>query len=235
MRVGRNPGRRNVSGARELTPEHNGRRILIADDHSTFRLGLRALLSSEPGLTVVGEAATGMEAVTAAVSLRPDVIVMDLNMPELDGVAATEQIVRAQPGTGVLVLSMFDDEPHLVAAVRAGARGYLLKTARHEEIVRAVHAVGDGEVIFGRPLAPRVHAVFAGLPEHAGHDGAFALTAREREVLVLIADGAGNAEIARILVVSPKTVRNYVTSIFHKLAVTGREEAVKRARAAGLC
>lgn len=211
-----------------------GRRILIVDDHSTFRLGLSALLNSEPGFTVVGEAATGSEAVAAAAVLWPDVIVMDLNMPDLDGTRATEQIVRAQPETGVLVLTMFDDEAHLIAAVRAGARGYLLKTARQEEIVRAVHAVGAGEVIFGWPFASRVRAVFTAAPAHATHAGVFALTAREREVLALIARGAGNAEIAQLLVVSPKTVRNYVTSIFRKLDVTGRDQAVERAHAAGL-
>lgn len=212
----------------------DGRRILIVDDHSTFRLGLSALLTSEPGFVVVGEAATGFEAVEAAAALRPDVVVMDLSMPDLDGVAATEQIVRARPEAGVLVLTMFDDDAHLIAAVRAGARGYLLKSARHEEILRAVCAVGDGEMVFGQALAPRVHALFADAPTPAVHNGVYQLTAREREVLILIARGESNAGIARVLVVSPKTVRNYVTSIFHKLDVTGRAAAIKRAREAGL-
>jgi DNA-binding NarL/FixJ family response regulator len=217
-----------------LTPEPDGRRVLIVDDHSTFRLGLSALLGSEPGLDVVGEAATGREAVAAAAALRPDVTVMDLSMPDLNGIQATEQIIGARPDAGVLVLTMFDDEAHLIAAIRAGARGYLLKTARHQEIVRAVHAVGDGEIIFGQPLAARVRTFFTDSPVPAAHNGLFQLTVREREVLSLIGRGEGNADIARIMVVSPKTVRNYVTSIFRKLDVTGREQAIKCARAAGL-
>jgi DNA-binding NarL/FixJ family response regulator len=203
------------------------------DDHSTFRLGLTALLNSVPGLRVVGEAATGTEAVSAATTLGPDVVVMDLNMPALNGIEATERIVRAQRNVGVLVLTMFDDEAHVLAAIRAGARGYILKTARQEEIVRAVHAVGDGEVIFGKPVAVHVRAFFASGAQPRG-DGLPELTAREREVLALMVSGEGNAAIAQILVVSPKTVRNHVTSIFRKLGVTSRDEAIMYAREAGL-
>lgn len=217
-----------------MTTEPNERRVLIVDDHSTFRLGLCALLGSEPGITVVGEAASGPEAVAAAAALRPDVIVMDLSLPGIDGIQATEQILRGLPDTGVLVLTMFEDDGHLAAAIRAGARGYLLKTARHQEIVRAVHAVGDGEVIFGQRLARRVLAIFADPCAHEAHTALLQLTAREREVLSLIVRGEGNPAIARILVVSPKTVRNYVTSIFRKLDVSTRDQAVKRARDAGL-
>jgi DNA-binding NarL/FixJ family response regulator len=209
------------------------RRVLIVDDHSTFRLGLSALLTSVPGLTVVGEAANGVEAVAAASSLGPDVVVMDLNMPGLSGVEATERIVRTRRDTGVLVLTMFDDEAHVFAAMRAGARGYILKTARQEEIVRAVHAVADGEVIFGQPVAAHVRAFFAnGAAQHGGTLPQ--LTSREREVLALMVRGEGNAAIAHILVVSPKTVRNHITSIFHKLEVADREQAIARAHEAGL-
>jgi DNA-binding NarL/FixJ family response regulator len=207
------------------------RRILIVDDHSTFRLGLTALLNSEPGLQVVGEAATGTQAVAAVAALRPDVVVMDLNMPGLGGIEATQRIVQQQPNVGVLVLTMFDDE-HVFAAMRAGARGYILKTAQHAEIVRAVRAVGDGEVIFGQPVADQVRTFFATAPQP--HGELVELTAREREVLTLMVRGESNAAIARILVVSPKTVRNHITSIFRKLDVADREQAILRAHESGL-
>ncbi|WP_326916136.1 response regulator transcription factor [Actinophytocola sp.] len=209
------------------------RRILIVDDHSTFRLGLSALLSSVPGLEVAGEAATGAEAVAAAATLEPDVVVMDLSLPDLGGVEATERIVRARPGVGVLVLTMFDDDEHVLAALRAGARGYILKTTGPDGIVRAVQAVGNGEVIFGQPVASHVPTIFADVPAHSD-ESMSRLTGREREVLALMVRGASNAAIADILVVSPKTVRNHITSIFRKLDVTDRKQAVKRARAAGL-
>lgn len=208
------------------------RRILIVDDHATFRLGLTALLNSEPGLQVVGEAATGTQAVAAVSVLRPDVVVMDLNMPGLGGIEATQRIVRQQPDVGVLVLTMFDDE-HVFSAMRAGARGYILKTAQHEEIVRAVRAVADGGVIFGQPVANQVITFFAATPPPRA-ERLVQLTAREREVLTLMVRGESNAAIARILVVSPKTVRNHITSIFRKLDVTDREQAILRAHESGL-
>jgi DNA-binding NarL/FixJ family response regulator len=208
-------------------------RILIVDDHSMFRLGLSALLNSVPGLEVVGEAATGTHAVTAAATLRPNVVAMDLNLPGLSGADATQRIVRAQQDVGVLVLTMFDDGDHVFAAMRAGARGYILKTARQDEIVRAVQAVGEGEIIFGRPVASQVLAFFATAPQPWGERLA-QLTAREREVLSLIARGEGNTAIARTLVVSSKTVRNHISSIFRKLEVTDREQAITRAHEAGL-
>jgi DNA-binding NarL/FixJ family response regulator len=209
------------------------RRILVVDDHSTFRLGLGALLNSVPGFTVVGEAATGTEAIAAVARLGPDVVVMDLNLPDLDGIEATRRIVRAHKGMNVLVLTMFDDEEHVLSAVQAGALGYVLKTARQEEIVRAVHAVAEGDVIFGKPVAAQVRDIFAGVP--ARRPGEIPrLTAREREVLSLLVQGKSNAAIAHILVVSPKTVRNHITNIFHKLGVVDREQAVERARQAGM-
>jgi DNA-binding NarL/FixJ family response regulator len=208
------------------------RRILVVDDHSMFRLGLSALLNSVPGLVVVGEAATGLEAVAAAATLRPDVIVMDLNLPGFGGLEATERIVRAQPGAGVLVLTMYDSREQVLAAIRVGARGYILKTARQEEIVRAVHAVGDGGMIFGQPVAVHVCAFLTDLPVRKGNE-LTPLTPREREVLTHIARGESNAAIARLLVVSPKTVRNHITSIFRKLGVADREQAIKRTRDCG--
>lgn len=209
------------------------RRILVADDHSTFRFGLSALLSSEPGFTVVGEAATGTEALAAVARLAPHVVVMDLNMPHLGGIEATEKIVRAHREVNVLVLTMFDDEEYVLSAMKAGALGYVLKTAGHEEIVRAVNAVAEGEVIFGRPVAAQVRDIFAAVPARR-HGEIPRLTAREREVLSLLVKGASNSAIAHTLVVSPKTVRNHITNIFRKLGVVDREQAVARARDAGM-
>ncbi|SER01062.1 response regulator [Actinokineospora terrae] len=208
------------------------RRVLIVDDHATFRLGLGALLQTVPGVQVVGEADRGQAAVAMAASLRPDVVVMDLHMPDVDGVAATERIVRAHPETAVLVLTMDDDGEAVFAAIRAGAGGYLLKTAGQDEIVRAIHAVADGDLIFGGPVAARVRAMVANNPAPAGD--LTGLTAREREVLTMIVRGEGNAVIARHLVVSPKTVRNHITRIFRKLDVVDRADAIRKGHAAGL-
>ncbi|WP_018680464.1 response regulator [Actinokineospora enzanensis] len=208
------------------------RRVLIVDDHATFRLGLGALLQSVPGVRVVGEADGGAAAMASARALQPDVVVMDLHMTDLDGVAATERITRAYPGVGVLVLTMDDGDDRVFAAVRAGASGYLLKTAGQDEIVRAIHAVADGEIIFGSPVAAKVRALFAATP--APRTELCGLTARELEVLTMMVRGEGNATIARDLVVSPKTVRNHITRIFRKLGVRDRAEAVRRGLESGL-
>jgi DNA-binding NarL/FixJ family response regulator len=206
-------------------------RVIIADDHPVFRDGLRALLGSTGASEVVGEAATGIEAVSAATELQPDVVVMDLHMPGLNGIEATRQIVAASPHVGVLVLTMFEDDDSVFAAMRAGARGYLLKGAGQDEIVRAIHAVASGEAIFGPEIARRVMEYFSAprppepFPE---------LTDREREVLELIAQGRSNPDIARSFVLSPKTVRNHVSNIFTKLQVADRAQAIVRAREAGL-
>jgi DNA-binding NarL/FixJ family response regulator len=169
--------------------------------------------------------------VEEAASLQPDVVVMDLHMPDLNGIEATRQIVAASPHVGVLVLTMFEDDDSVFAAMRAGARGYLLKGAGQDEILRAVRAVGSGEAIFGPAIAERVLEYFSG-PQPAT---AFPeLTEREREVLELIARGRNNTEIARHFVLSEKTVRNHVSNIFTKLHVADRAQAIVRAREAGL-
>jgi DNA-binding NarL/FixJ family response regulator len=207
-------------------------RVVIADDHPVVRGGLSALLDSVPSITVAGMAASGREAVHAAVTLHPDVLVMDIQMPELSGVAATQEITRAAPEVAVLMLTMFDDDDSVLAAMRAGARGYMLKGAQQDEIVRAIEAVAAGEAIFGPGIARRVLALAStppapGVPFHS-------LTSREREVLKLIAAGVRNAEIARQMSIAPKTVANHVSAIFTKLQVTGRSEAIILARDAGL-
>ncbi len=208
-------------------------RVLVVDDHPLFRFGLCTVLAAEPSLDVVGEAANGRDAVSAAKTFSPDVVVMDLHLPDIDGIEATRQIVSDRQDTGVMVLTMFNDTESVFAAMRAGARGYLLKGSGQEEIVRAVHAVGRGEAIFGPDIATRVLGFFNNGP--VASDPIFPeLTSREREVLALIADGESNSTIARRLSLSPKTVRNHVSSIFTKLHVADRAQAIVRARKAGL-
>ena len=208
-------------------------RILIADDHPVFRFGLRALLTAEPSTEVVGEATTGEEAVALAASLLPNVILMDVNMPGVNGIEATRQILAATSQVGILVITMFEDDDSVFAAMRAGARGYLLKGAEGDETVRAIHAVSTGDAIFSPAIARRLMQYF-GAPPSALPQAFPELTEREREVLDLIAHGYTNAAIAEQLVLSPKTVRNHVSNIFSKLQVAGRGEAIIRARDAGL-
>ena len=215
-------------------PEAAPIRVLIVDDHAAFRSGLVALLGTIEGIATVGEAASGGEAVERAVAIQPDVVLMDLTMPGLDGVEATRRLIAACPHVAVLVLSMVDDDESVFEAVRAGARGYLLKGATRVEIARAIRAVVAGEAIFGPALARRLSALFVRSPSGADVHAFPDLTEREREVLDLIARGHSNAEIAARLVLSPKTVRNHVSNIFGKLAVRGRPEAIVRARDAGL-
>jgi DNA-binding NarL/FixJ family response regulator len=208
-------------------------RVLLADDHPLYRKGLRALLDGGAS-TVVGEVEDGQSAVDAAAALQPDVVVMDLNMPVLDGVEATRQLTACSPHIGVLVLTMHDDDDSVFAAMRAGARGYLLKGANAGEITRAVAAVAGGEAIFGPTVARRVLDWFAA-PRPAATAAVFpGLTEREHEVLDLIAAGRNNADIAATLVLSPKTVRNHVCNVFAKLHVADRAQAIVRARDAGL-
>jgi len=207
-------------------------RILVADDHAGFRSGLDALLATQPDLRVVGEAATGDEAVARALALQPDVVLMDLNMPGIDGIAATRRIVDSSPHIAILVLTMADHDAAVFDALRAGARGYLLKGADRAELTRAIRAVASGEAIFGPDVARRLMAYFADAPVRAP---AFPeLSERELEVLELIARGMSNQQIVDRLGISPKTVRNHISNIFSKLQVRDRAEAVVRAREAGM-
>lgn len=211
-------------------------RVLIADDHTPFRDGLRALLRSEPDIEMVGEAATGREAEALAATLQPDVILMDLHMPEVSGIEATHTILATSPHISILVLTMFEDDDSVFAALQAGARGYLLKGALKAEILRALRGVSLGEAIFGPTIAKRLMSYFATLKPatHASPIQPFPeLTEREQEILALIAQHLTNTEIAERLVLSPKTVRNHVSNIFSKLQVATRAHAIIRAREAG--
>ena len=209
-------------------------RLVIADDHDSFRSGLQSLLAHVDGLVVVGEAATGDEAISQVAALQPDVVLMDLAMPGTDGIEATRRIVDAAPHVAVLVLTMSDDDDSVFAAVQAGARGYVLKGAQRAELVRSIRAVAAGDAIFGPAVARRLMAYFT-RPRPSGAETAFPeLTEREREILELIAQGRSNADITAHLVLSPKTVRNHVSNIFAKLQVRDRAEAIVRAREAGL-
>lgn len=209
-------------------------RVTIADDHPVFRDGLRALLSSLPDVEVVGEASTGEEAVTLAQHLHPDVVVMDLNMPDVSGIEATRRIIEDDPHANVLMLTMFEDDDSVFAAMRAGARGYLVKGSNQTEIIRAIEAVGAREAVFGAPIAQRMIEYFSTARTESGETAFPQLTDRERQVLDLIAQGNSNQAIAQSLVLSPKTVRNHVSNIFAKLQVADRAEAIVRAREAGL-
>jgi DNA-binding NarL/FixJ family response regulator len=207
-------------------------RVVLADDHPVVREGLSALLSSVPSVTVAGMAGDGQQAVQAAVTLRPDVLVMDIQMPGLSGIAAAAEISRLAPEVAVLMLTMFDDDDSVFAAMRAGARGYVLKGAQQQEIIRAIQATAAGEAIFGPGIARLVLGFFAGPP--APGIPFPDLTSREREVLDLIATGARNAEIARRMSIAPKTVANHISAIFTKLRVADRGQAIIQARDAGL-
>ncbi|GGK58097.1 DNA-binding response regulator [Planomonospora parontospora subsp. parontospora] len=207
-------------------------RILLVDDHAGFRAGLRALLSAAEGIEVADEAASGEQALALVGRAQPDVVLMDLAMPGMGGVAATERLTRDHPHVRVVVLSMSDDDDSVFAAMRAGARGYVLKGARKAELVRSVQAAAEGEAIFSPAIAARMTAYFAerersepALPE---------LTRREREILALVAEHLTNPQIAARLGLSQKTVRNHVSAVFAKLQVADRAQAIMRAREAGL-
>lgn len=205
--------------------------VVLVDDHPVVRGGLRALIESFEGFAVVGEAADGEQAVREVQLHRPDAVIMDVMMPHVDGVEATRRIVRAVPGTAVLVLSMAEDDDVVFSAMQAGARGYLLKGAAQEEIDRALKAVVAGEAIFGPGVATRVLGLFAREPTAEPFPE---LTPRERNVLELVAQGRRNAAIAAALGMAPKTVANHLSSIFTKLQVTDRSAAIIRARDEGL-
>jgi DNA-binding NarL/FixJ family response regulator len=209
-------------------------RVLIADDHPHFRDGLRALLLSASDLEVMGEAGDGEEAISLAAELQPDVILMDLNMPGVGGIEATRRILHTSPHIAILVISMFEDDDSIFAALQAGARGYLLKGALKAEILRSIGAVSSGEAIFGSAIAKRLMQYFANPHPTAPKDAFPELTEREREILTLIAQHETNPEIAKRLHLSPKTIRNHVSNIFTKLQVADRAQAIVRAREAGL-
>jgi DNA-binding NarL/FixJ family response regulator len=209
--------------------------ILIVDDSAPFRDGMRAMLRRESEMALLGEATNGAAAVRLAIHLQPDVVLMDLHMPEGNGIDATRTIVAQAPHIRVLVLTMFEDDDSVFAALQAGARGYLLKGADKAEILRAIRAVHSGEAIFGPMIAQRLMGYFATLRQPARLQPPFPeLTSREREILSMIAQGRTNQEIAADLVVSLKTVRNHVSNIFSKLHVADRAQAMSAARKAGL-
>jgi DNA-binding NarL/FixJ family response regulator len=202
--------------------------VLVVEDHPVFRDGLAALVNSLGDMAVVALAADGRQAVEAARNRHVDVVLMDLNLPVLPGVEATARITALPDPPAVLVLTMVDDDDTVVAALRAGARGYVLKGSTGEEIAAAVRTVASGGAVFGPGVAARVLTASTGTPAPGMADDG--LTAREREVLAQIAEGASNAQIARALGLSVKTVQNYVSRILDKLQVTDRTQAALRAR-----
>lgn len=207
-------------------------RIVVADDHAVVREGLRALLGAIEGYELVDAVGSGRDAVRAAVTLRPDVVVMDIEMPDGTGIDATREVSRVAPEVAVLMLTMYDDDDSVFAAMRAGALGYVLKGADPEAIVRAIAGVAAGNAIFGPGVARRA-IDYLSAPHH--DEPAFpALTPRERQVLDLIAAGLGNATIAARLGISPNTIANHTSSIFAKLHVASRAEAIVQARQEGL-
>jgi DNA-binding NarL/FixJ family response regulator len=234
-------------------------RVLVADDHPIFRYGMRALISSDPDTELVGEATNGEEAVARALELRPDVILMDFDMPEMDGIEATRKILEARPNTSILMVTMSEEDESVVAAVRAGARGYVLKDAEGEETLRAVRAAAGGEAIFSPTIARRLAEYFARpapapetpadqqapaeeqeTPESATSAASASekypagLTAREVEVLRLVAQGMTNAQVAQELYLSPRTVHRHLTSIYNKLGTNSRAAAARFASEHGL-
>jgi DNA-binding NarL/FixJ family response regulator len=213
----------------EMEPIH----VLIADDHTLFRSGLKALLNLFPDIQVIGEAATGEEVIARAEALQPDVILMDIQMPGVNGIEATRRIIHTSPNIGIVIVTMFEEDDSVFSAMRAGARGYILKEANEEEVLRAIRAVARGEAIFSPAIASRLVNFFS--KKALASDPVFPeLTGREREILDLIARGETNAEIVQRLVLSPHTVRNHISNIFSKLQVADRAEAILRAKDAGL-
>ena len=209
-------------------------RILIADDHQLIRNGLRVLLGSLPEVEVVGEAGTGEQAIEQAAAVEPDVILMDIHMPGTSGIDATRRILASAPRTGIVMLTMLEDDDLIFAAIRAGAIGYILKSAEQSQIVQAVQSAANGEALFSPAIAKRLIRFFAGARAELPAQTFPELTDREREILSLIAQGLSNAEIADRLTLSVKTVHNHTSHIFNKLQVTDRAKAIVRARQAGL-
>ena len=214
-------------------------RVLVADDHPIFLAGMRQLLQAHPNLTCAAAVTTGHEAVRLAVAESPDVVVLDLDMPDLSGVEAARMIVAGAPSVAVLMLTMLSDDESVFAALRAGARGYLLKGSTADEVVTAIRSVAAGGAVFGPSIATRILDYFNAWRPAARADAPPPewlpeLTERERAILDLLADGESNPSIAAKLHLSPKTVRNHVSAIFEKLHVADRRQAMLRAREAGL-
>ncbi|MGH8938887.1 MAG: response regulator [Actinomycetes bacterium] len=210
-------------------------RVVVADDHPMYRYGLAAILGQHEGIEVVASVGDGDALLRAVDEHKPDVVITDLSLPGVDGAAATSRLVGVRPGLAVLVLTMHEDDEHVFAALRAGARGYLVKGAEGAEIVRAVQTVASGDAVYGRPVARRIAAFFAGEQTDAPSARAFpALTPRERDVLELLASGCRNHEIARRLGMSEKTVRNHVSQVLVKLQVPDRTAAALKARESGV-
>jgi DNA-binding NarL/FixJ family response regulator len=220
-------------------------RLLIVDDHTLFREGVKALLSTTPDIAVIGEASDGASAVQQFRAFHPQVVLMDIHMPESSGIDATRAILADDPQAGVIMVTMLEDDASLFAAMRAGARGYVLKGANPQEMLEVIRAVAEGQALFGLAIASRIASFFhetraaaassaLGQKPVEEESDLAELSEREREVLELIAAGYNNAEIAQRLVISPKTVRNHITSIFSKLQVADRSQAIRRARSQGL-
>jgi DNA-binding NarL/FixJ family response regulator len=208
-------------------------RVIIADDHTLFREGLKSLFRSIADIEIVAETSTGKSTIEEAARLQPDVILMDIQMPDINGIEATRQVLRASPHIGIVMLTMFEDDESVFAAMRAGVRGYVLKGADQEVMLRAIRGVANGESLFSAEIARRMMHFFTNLAPAGTADVFPELTAREREILALIAQGDTNADIADKLVISLKTVRNHVSNILNKLQVVDRVQAVIRAREAG--
>ena len=202
-------------------------RVILVDDHPVFRNGLRALLEAS-GIDVVGEAATGADAVEIAMELSPDVVLMDLGLPDMSGVQAIAQIVTARPATRVLVVSLYQDDGSLDAALRAGARGYVVKDAPAEEVVAAVQAVASGSAVIGASLAGRLTDLVQGRDGRLPQEAFPSLTTRERQILALVAKGLTNSAIAERLGLSGKTVANYVSVVLAKIDATDRNDAARK-------
>jgi DNA-binding NarL/FixJ family response regulator len=213
---------------------HKAIRILLADDHRFFRNGVRVLLETVDGFEVVAETGNGEETTRAALEHKPDIILMDLQMPDMNGIETTRRIVRELPDIGIIIVTMFEDTDSVISAMRAGARGYILKDADEDELIRSIRAVASGEALFGPAIAKRLMNYITDVSPAASQRAFPELTDREREVLSQIAKNKTNQEIADVLGLTLKTVRNHVSSILAKLQVLDRHEAISRARAAGL-
>ena len=213
-------------------------KLMIADDHRLFREGLKALLTVTDDIEIIAEAEDGNGALKKCMELRPEIILMDINMPEINGIHATQQILEKFPQIGVIMLTMLEDDASVFNAMRAGARGYLLKGADPQEVLSVIRAVAEGQALFGPAIAIRLMNFFKELslkPVSTQNKAAFPeLTERELEVLRLISQGLNNMEITQKLVLSPKTVRNHITSIFSKLQVADRAQAIVKAREEGV-